>query len=172
MFLAEGTLCHVAHGTPRRGHSVAVSGLDLLGIQGGLVEHAARGYPLSKARRHSQVNLRGHDVTQFVNCQRRVVGDNRLRNALLIPAPQRPADQIFPLAGGKFAQAVKATVDLLPIATSDVEVLLVVQPVDKRSRSTNSGWPPGFFERTAGQWHRTGLRRGKQGECEEREKLL
>jgi len=55
---------------------------------------------------------------------------------------------------------------------SDVEVLLVVQPIDERSRSTNSGWPPGFFERTAGRWHGTKLRRGKQGECEEREKLL
>ena len=55
---------------------------------------------------------------------------------------------------------------------SDVEVLLVVQPVDQANRSTNGGWPPGFFERTAGRWHGTRLRRGDQGEYEEREKLL
>jgi len=28
---------------------------------------------------------------------------------------------------------------------SDVEVLLVVQPIDERSRSRNSGWPSGLF---------------------------
>ncbi len=52
---------------------------------------------------------------------------------------------------------------LTGLPESDVEVLLVVQPMVKPSRTTNGGWPPGFFERTAGRWQGTGLRRSGAG---------
>ncbi|MEK8016922.1 MAG: hypothetical protein VSS75_008645 [Candidatus Parabeggiatoa sp.] len=34
------------------------------------------------------------------------------------------------------------------------------------------GWPPGFFERTAGAWEGEPLTRDEQGEYEQREVLL
>ena len=53
----------------------------------------------------------------------------------------------------------------------DVEVLLVVQPVRDDDGAGDRGWPPGFFERTAGQWQGNALTRGEQGNYEDRERL-
>lgn len=47
----------------------------------------------------------------------------------------------------------------------EVEVVLVIQPL---SASETGGWPPGFFERTAGAW-KGELDRPPQGEFENRE---
>ena len=54
---------------------------------------------------------------------------------------------------------------------SDVEVLLVVQPVTDQPRPRGNGWPEGFFERTAGNWRGRPLVRGDQGEFEARQPL-
>lgn len=44
-----------------------------------------------------------HDVTQVMDCERCLVGNDRLGNAFLVSAPERLADQV--LAGRKVAQA-------------------------------------------------------------------
>ena len=54
---------------------------------------------------------------------------------------------------------------LTPLRETDVEVMVVVQPLALPAR----GWPPGFFEATAGGWQGEPLERGAQGESEPRE---
>lgn len=55
----------------------------------------------------------------------------------------------------------------------DVEVLLVLQrPSERRGGVDELGWPPCFFEQTAGAWQGEPLERLPQGEAEEREALL
>ena len=44
--------------------------------------------------------------------------------------------------------------------------MLVFQPAP-----TERGWPPGFFEATAGAWQGEPLQREPQGEYEQREEL-
>lgn len=54
---------------------------------------------------------------------------------------------------------------------TDVEVLLVFQPLPtpaEKSQLEASGWPPGFFEATAGAWKGEPLERAPQGEYEVR----
>ena len=61
------------------------------------------------------------------------------------------------------------------LPASEVEVVVVVQPVAHKTRSAppdDLGWPAGFFERTAGAWEGEPLVRGDQGTYEERDKLL
>ncbi len=53
-----------------------------------------------------------------------------------------------------------------PLSETDVEVMLVLQPIPKER-----GWPPGFFEATAGAWQGEPLQREPQGEYEQREGL-
>lgn len=55
----------------------------------------------------------------------------------------------------------------LGLSEMDLEVVVVVQPVAK----TQTGWPPGFFEQTAGAWAGEPLVREPQGEYETRDKL-
>lgn len=55
-----------------------------------------------------------------------------------------------------------------PLRETDVEVMLVVQPL---TTPEERGWPPGFFEQTAGAWQGEPLERGPQGEYEVREEL-
>jgi len=47
---------------------------------------------------------------------------------------------------------------------TDVEVLLVLQPLPAPGAQETLGWPPGFFEQTAGGWQGETLERGPQGE--------
>jgi hypothetical protein len=65
---------------------------------------------------------------------------------------------------------------------TDVEVLVVLQPVPAPNGASGHaavvgktpeelGWPPGFFESTAGCWEGEPLERAPQGEYEEREPL-
>ena len=57
-------------------------------------------------------------------------------------------------------------------ANSDLEVVLIVQPVSpdsSRAKSGNLGWPPGFFEQTFGSFREQPLVREPQGEYETRE---
>ena len=70
------------------------------------------------------------------------------------------------------------TVDVpTPLRETDVEVMVVVQPlpasgtVPVTPTPEELGWPPGFFEQTAGAWQGEPLERGPQGEYEPREKL-
>lgn len=53
----------------------------------------------------------------------------------------------------------------LDVSDTDVEVLVVVQRKEKR------GWPPGYFERTAGSLVDDPIERPSQGEYEERDPL-
>ena len=53
-----------------------------------------------------------------------------------------------------------------PLSETDVEVMLVLQPTPGER-----GWPPGFFEATAGAWQGEPLQREPQGEYEQREDL-
>lgn len=54
------------------------------------------------------------------------------------------------------------------IANSDVEVMVIYQPVDKTSKRS---WSPRFFEKTFGAWQGEPLVREPQGELPEREPL-
>ncbi len=54
----------------------------------------------------------------------------------------------------------------LDISDSDLEVLIVVQRKEKH------GWPPGYFERTAGSLADDPIERPPQGEYEKRDTLL
>lgn len=53
----------------------------------------------------------------------------------------------------------------LDVSDMDVEVLVVVQRKEKR------GWPPGYFERTAGSLADDPLQRPSQGDYEKRDPL-
>ena len=68
------------------------------------MENTGGRHPLAKAARHSEMNAFRHDVTQVMNCERCVVGDDRLRNTFLVSAPEGPADQVLVLAARKVAQ--------------------------------------------------------------------
>lgn len=69
-----------------------------------------------------------------------------------------------------------------PLRETEVEVMLVVQPVSNgangMSAAANSptledlGWPPGFFEETFGSFRDDPLERLPQGDYEVREPLL
>ncbi|MBL8153163.1 MAG: hypothetical protein JNM70_03180 [Anaerolineae bacterium] len=54
----------------------------------------------------------------------------------------------------------------LEVTDADLEVLVVVQRKEKR------GWPPGYFERTAGSLADDPIERPPQGVYEERDTLL
>jgi hypothetical protein len=59
------------------------------------------------------------------------------------------------------------------MANTDVEVIVIVQPKAAEANQptpTALGWPPGFFEQTAGAWQGE-LARPDQGEYEVREEL-
>ncbi|MBV8884690.1 MAG: hypothetical protein JO235_11935 [Chroococcidiopsidaceae cyanobacterium CP_BM_RX_35] len=64
----------------------------------------------------------------------------------------------------------------VPVGKTDVdlEVVVIIQP--STSAKTNPpevrGWPPGFFERTAGAWQGEPLTRAEQGEAEQRDELV
>jgi hypothetical protein len=55
------------------------------------------------------------------------------------------------------------------IANSEVEVVVIYQPVDKTKKRS---WSPGFFERTFGAWVGEPLVREPQGEFPQREPLV
>jgi hypothetical protein len=52
-----------------------------------------------------------HDVTQVVDCERCLVGNDRLRNVFLISAPEGPSNQVLALARRIVAQAKEAAID-------------------------------------------------------------
>ena len=52
------------------------------------------------------------------------------------------------------------------VADADVAVVVTVTPVAAGSPVDENGWPEGFFDRVAGSM--PGLRRGSQGDFEER----
>ena len=54
-----------------------------------------------------------------------------------------------------------------PLRETDVEVMVVVQPVTPEER----GWPPGFFEATFGSLKNDPIERGTQDEYEIRETI-
>jgi hypothetical protein len=61
------------------------------------------------------------------------------------------------------------------LANQDVEVIVVIQPrrpAMAGAKPEDLGWPPGFFQRTAGAWQGEPLVRGEQGEFEKRDELL
>ncbi|NCO33496.1 MAG: hypothetical protein AUJ92_03730 [Armatimonadetes bacterium CG2_30_59_28] len=55
-------------------------------------------------------------------------------------------------------------------SNADIEVVVVVHPVNGGDPN-DTGWPPGFIERTAGVWAGEKLVREPQGEYEVREEL-
>lgn len=61
------------------------------------------------------------------------------------------------------------------MAGQDVELIVVFEPVTPTPTAALptefTGWPPGFFERTAGAWQGEPLTREPQGEYEERDPL-
>ena len=56
---------------------------------------------------------------------------------------------------------------------TDLEVTVTLKAVTPKMVKTPEelGWPPGFFERTAGAWQGEPLTRGAQGEYEKRDNL-
>lgn len=56
-----------------------------------------------------------------------------------------------------------------PLREIEVDVMLVLQPLPVTLTPEEIGWPPGFFEATAGAWAGEPLERGPQGEYEVRE---
>lgn len=61
----------------------------------------------------------------------------------------------------------------LGLTDADLEVLVVVQPLISLASTTpeDLGWPPGFFEETAGVWQGDPLIREEQGDYEIRDEL-
>ena len=61
------------------------------------------------------------------------------------------------------------------MADQDVELVVVFEPVTPTQTAElpteATGWPPGFFEQTAGAWQGELLTREPQGEYEERDPL-
>ncbi len=61
------------------------------------------------------------------------------------------------------------------ITDQEVDVVVVVQPRLKFEPAVDTpearGWPPGFFEKTAGAWQGDPLTRPPQGKYEIREEL-
>jgi len=60
------------------------------------------------------------------------------------------------------------------ITNADLEVMVVVQPIALAATlktPQDLGWPPGFFEQTAGCWQGEPLIREPQGEYEIRDEL-
>jgi hypothetical protein len=62
----------------------------------------------------------------------------------------------------------------LDLRDTDLEVLVVVQPLvlTPVAASEDLGWPPSFFEETAGAWAGELLVRDEQGDYETRDELL
>ena len=56
-----------------------------------------------------------------------------------------------------------------PLRETNVDVMLVLQPIPVAPTSEELGWPTGFFEATAGAWAGEPLERGPQGDYEVRE---
>ena len=57
---------------------------------------------------------------------------------------------------------------------TEIDVVVVYQPIESTSVKPSQeelGWPPRFFEETAGQWQGEPLTREPQGEYEIREEL-
>jgi len=61
------------------------------------------------------------------------------------------------------------------VADREVDLVVVFEPVAVTSPTNEKkpaqGWPPGFFERTAGAWQGEPLTRESQGEYEQRDLL-
>jgi hypothetical protein len=61
------------------------------------------------------------------------------------------------------------------MAGQDVELVVVFEPVTSTQTAAlqieTTGWPPGFFKRTAGAWQGEPLMREPQGDYEERDPL-
>ncbi len=69
-------------------------------------------------------------------------------------------------AGGDGVLRLEVPVDK---AGEQYRVVVNFEPLDSEE-TVKKGWPPGFFERTAGQWQGE-LERAPQGEFEQRESL-
>lgn len=54
-------------------------------------------------------------------------------------------------------------------ADQDVDLVVVFEPLKS---AEGQGWPPAFFEQTAGAWQGEPLTREPQGEYEERDPLV
>jgi hypothetical protein len=58
------------------------------------------------------------------------------------------------------------------LANRELELIVVYQFMELRNQQKNAeelGYPPDFFEKTAGGWQGEILTRGEQGTCDERE---
>jgi hypothetical protein len=91
------------------------------------MENTPGRHSLAKATRHGEMDAFWHDITQVMDRERCVVGDDSLRNALLVSAPEGPADQVLTLARRKVAQAEDAATNPLPIASIAVVMLLAIR---------------------------------------------
>ena len=65
----------------------------------------------------------------------------------------------------------------VPVGKTDVdlEVVVIIEqttPATQANTPEARGWPPGFFERTAGAWQGEPLIRGEQVEYEKRDELV
>jgi hypothetical protein len=64
----------------------------------------------------------------------------------------------------------------VPVSKTDVdlEVVVIIQPSTPAETNPSEvrGWPPVFFERTAGAWQGEHLTRGEQGEYEQRDEFV
>ena len=111
VFLAESTAGHIDQGPQGCGHRVTRSGLNLLFSQRSEMENAPGRHSLAKAMGHGEMDAFRHDVTQVMDCERCLMGNDRLGKAFLVSAPEGPADQVLALAGREVAQAKDAAVD-------------------------------------------------------------
>ena len=108
------------------GEAKARTLLCLVGTERAAMEHQCGRHRLAETGRHGEVDTRGHQVAEAVDGQGGVVRNDALRNALLIAAPEGPADQVLVLGGGKVAQAEDAAVGRLPEPGGALIVLLAV----------------------------------------------
>jgi hypothetical protein len=57
------------------------------------------------------------------------------------------------------------------VTETDLDVLVVFQPLAQRPALDKLGWPSGFFETIAGGWQGEPLTRAPQGDYEDRAEL-
>ena len=126
MLGAERRAGHVDDRPKRLRHEKALVLVDVAHTEPGAVQHASAGSALAKARRNREMNIRWHDVSQPMEGQGGVVGDDGQGAAVTIATPKSPADQVFVVGVWKVGIAVEAAFDREPVAALAVKVLLSV----------------------------------------------
>lgn len=128
--LADRSVCYVKKCSKGSCYIEAAAMFNLVRLEHGFVRYASAGYLLSKTGRDSEVEPARHDFPKFMNCQSCFMRNRRLDLASLIAAPKRPTDEVFVFTFRIGAQAVDPVIDMFPITSILVVMLLPVGIAD------------------------------------------